>query len=896
MLESLRSLRARAREVFQKKRIQRELDEELSFHLDHEIEKNIAQGMSIEEARRVALVAFGGMSRFREEARGARGFASLEGLLNDTRFALRRLRRAPAFTFGVVSTLAIALGAVAGIGALVYGVMLRPLPFPDSDRLVSVAVHTPGLDITTTEHSAGTLLYLKEESRSFTSLAGYSINTGVMITEGDSPEYVAGSSVTSGLFELLGARPVVGRFFTPQDALADTSGVIISYALWQRRFGGDRDVTSKTIELSRTRRPILGVLSPINEAPWDRIAIYFPEAFTTNSAGLNSRYLTVIGKLTPDATLQSAANELDVLTLRIRDRFPQLSEDQVRQAGLSMTVQSLHDAIVEPVRGELRLLSLMVGVLLLIAVANVATLSLLRAERLRGEIAVANAIGASRSRIFRRFVVENTVLTLGSAAVALPLAWLALTTKFGFTSNVVPRLDSVTMRPALAAGVIVMSLAIGTVLGIIATVRACGSSALALSLREDARSTGGKGWRRVQSTLVTVQVAFALSLLLGAGLMGMSLMRLQSVDLGIDPAEKSVFSLRLPYNGYNTWQRMTGFHNEVEDALRSVPGISGATTAMQLPSTEHLLYVRPRLDVNRRDGSTKQAFVTLNIVSPTFFEVMGLPLRAGRTFEPLDIAGAEVGVVLSTSLAQELFGDENPVGSIVRIAAGGRFRFPPFRVVGVSGDVYTDRVTDGVLRVLYMPMLSQLPQGVDMPVLPAGVRFIVKSSLPLDRLAPLFRSTVAGIDRQIPLTGIRSLDDIVAQSQARTRLTMLLLAVAAAATLLLSAIGLYSVIAFAVQSRTRDFAVRLALGASTGRVTRLVLSEGLVLAVVGVLLGITISLASTQLLRSVLFEVSATDARLYIAGTLLALAITGVAILIPARRAGKEDPARALRA
>lgn len=894
LLSFLRSVWARTRKLVHRRRLDAEFDEELRFHLDAEIALNVERGLSPDEARRQALVAFGGVANFREEAREARGFPGLEAFARDARLALRRLWRAPAFTAGVVGTLAIALGAATGIGTLVHGVMLKPLPYPDPDRLVQLAVHTPGLDITTDDHSAGTYLYVAEEARSFSALGWYSINESVTITDGE-PERVVGANLTPSVLRILGAVPAAGRIFLDDDASAnsDGKGVLISHEIWTRRFNADPDIAGKTIELNRRPRVILGVLAPAVEAPWSRVAVYFPEEVATSSAGLNSRYFKVVGRLAPDATLERAQRELDLLASRLHERYPEVSAGTLREMGFRMTVQTVRDATIAPVRAELRLLALMVGALLLIAVANVTTLALLRAEKLRGEIAVARALGASGGAVVRRFVIEGGLLALAGAALALPLAALALALRFGFTDAEIPRLHDVTLTPAIVAGLVVTALAIGMLLGGISSVRADGGST-AQTLRDEGRTTRGRRWRRVQATLVTVQVAFALTLLLGAGLMGMSVLRLQGVDIGFASAERTTFALRVPWSAYRSWTEVTGFHARVEEALGQVPGVTHATATMELPSTVPLLGINPRLDATRRDGRVTQVFINMNVVSPSFFDVMEVPIRAGRGFEANDLAGPTPGVILAASLARELFGEEDPVGREVRLASGGRF--PPYQVVGVSGDLYGERVADGPLRVLYFPLLPRVAEGVQMPEVPAGMSFVVRSPLSVAQLAPQFRQAVASVDPRVPIWGVRTLDAIVADSMARARLTVLLLGVAALATLLLSALGLYSVIAYAVAARRREFAVRLALGATPASVRGLVMREGAVVTGLGVVLGLALTFASVRLLRSVLFEVSATDPRLYAAGTVVVLLATGIAILVPARRAAAADPAGALRA
>jgi putative ABC transport system permease protein len=880
------------------RRYAQELDDELRFHLELEIEHNIARGMSPVEARRVAHTSFGGVQRYREETREARGFATLDAVARDLRLTFRRLRRSPGFTVGVVATLALGLGSAAGIGALVYGVMLRPLPFPDSDRIARVSLATPGLGLTTTEHSSGTFVYFQERARSFTMLGAYLENEGIAITDGDAPERVNGAIVTPNLFGMLGAEPALGRLFSEEDARADPVPILISHDLWQRRYGGDSAIIGSFIEVNRGRREVLGVLPRGFEFPSRAAAVYYPEHIEATRADLGNRYLTVMGRLRPGVSVADAQAELDLLVSRLHQRYPEMSAEAVRGAGLRAVVETWRDAIAAPVRGELTLLAIMVAVVLLMATTSVATLYLLRAERLRGEIAVSRAIGASRSALARRFVVEGTVLGLIAGITALPIVAVAVSTKFGFSAGQIPRLHDVALTPGLIGALGGIAVVIGVLLGLVALARSGGGSAgAAQTLRGETRSTGGRGWRRAQESLVAVQIALALALLLGAGLMGESLTRLRSVDVGFDARNGSKFTLVVPFSAYPSFQRATAFHLEVRDRLRAIPGVTAATVAMQFPLTPQLLSWQPRIEASRDGREPAQASVTANVVPPEFFEVMGISLRAGRTFAPGDLIHPSPGVVISASLARELFGAADPIGREVRLAASKRY--PAYRVVGVSGDVYGDRIANGALRVLYFPLLADLPptarDTVRIPLVPAGMHFVVRSELPLATLTPAFRRIVSSIDPRVPMWEVRRLDDIVFAATARARLTMLLLTIAAAATLLLGAIGLYSVIAYAVSGRAREFAVRLALGATPRGIMRLVFRDGAIVAAFGMAAGFAVSLAGSRFLRNVLYEVSATDPRIYAVAGLVALLAILAAMYPPARRAGDGDPSRALR-
>jgi putative ABC transport system permease protein len=901
MSEGFHAALARARDLLRRRQLDRELDEEMRFHLDAEIARNVARGLSPDEARRAAVLAFGGVQRFLEDTREARGLAAIDAIARDVRLALRRLRRAPAFTAGTVATLALGVGAASGIGALVYGVLLRPLPYRDPDRLVRLSITTPGLGITSTEQSSGTFVYFAERARSFRTLGAYMENEGVAITDGDAPERATAAIVTPDVLGLLGVTPVAGRLFREEDAGAvsvTASPVLISYDLWQRRFGAHPDVAARTIELNRVPRRIAGVLPRGFDFPSRHTSIYFVDRVEATHAGLGDRYLTVIGRLAAGVTVTQAQEELDQLVAHLPDRYPELTADALRQAGLRSRVETMRSAIVAPVRPELTLLAIMMAVLLLITTANVATLTLLRAERLRGQVAVARALGAHGAAVTQRFVVEGLVLALGGAVVACPIVVLAVSAKFGFTDGQIPRLHDVSLTPALFFAMLGVAVAIGLGLGALSAVRAGGGVA-ADSLRGDSRATRGRGWKRTQEGLVVVQIAVALTLLLAAGVAGKSLFRLKRIDLGFTPRHGATFTIVLPFRAYPTYQRTAAFDLSVLEALRRTPGVTAVAAAMQFPSTPQLLYAHPRLEATRESGRSAQALVTANVVSADFFRVLGIPLRAGRTFAPGDLAAPTPGVVLSRSLAHELFDTENPIGREVRIASGSRY--PPYRVVGVSGDVYGDRLIDGVLRVIYFPLLGDLPPTSTeteqrIPFMPAGMHLVVRSTLPMAALVPEFRRAVSSVDPRVPLWDPRTLDAIVADTTGRTRLTMLLLAIAAAATLFLGVIGLYSVIAYGVEGRSREFAVRIALGCTPEAVRRLVVLEGLEVAGVGLLMGVLASIAEGRMLRGVLYEVSATDPVAYVAAGLVVLLSTVLATYVPALRAARGDPVRALRA
>lgn len=842
-----------------------------------------------------ALLAFGGVNRFAEETREARGFASLDAIARDVRFALRRLRHAPAFTLGSVATLGVGLGVAAGIGAVVYGVMLRPLPYPDSARLVQLSVLTPGLGVATTAQSGGTFRFFTERAHSYSSLGAYMENSAVSITEGETPERVPVALLTPNVLSMLGAVPAAGQLLTDADAAQDfTSPVMISYELWQRRYGGDA-IVGRYIELNRARRLITGVLPRGFAFPSPETAIYYPMRIDATRAGLGYRNLTVIGRLAAGVTPAVAQVEIDALLPRLGERFPEVAGEPLSRARIAGRIETMRSATIAPVRAELRLLAALVVVLLIIAGANVATLALLRAERLQVEIAVIRALGASGGAVRQRFVIESVVVALMGALVALPIAAIAITTKLGATDTQLPRLHELAMTPAIATGIVGASMSIGLALGLIMAARAARRETS--SLRVSGRTTASRGWQRTQRALVGVQVALAMALLVDASLFTASILQLRRVDLGFVARDRAQFSLQLPFNGYSTLQRTLAFDLGVVEALRQAPGVTDAAAVMEMPSTAQLLDLQPAVEATRSDGTRASAVVRFNVASPGYFSLMGIPLRAGRTFESGDLASPTPGVVLSAALARDLFGVENPIGREVRFATG---HYPAYRIVGVSGDVFAERVSDGALRTIYYPLVNDLPPTSTetdsrIPMMPAGMHFVVRSALPLEALLPAFRTAVRSIDPRVPVWDVRTLDAVVAATTARLRLSMLLLAASALATLLLGAIGIYTVVAYTMVGRAPELAVRLALGASPVSVSRLVYRESATMVVGGAIAGIGLSLAGTRIIRGLLYGVSATDARLFAASAGVVALVAGMAVLAPARRAARTDPAAVLR-
>ncbi|MGH7638945.1 MAG: ADOP family duplicated permease [Gemmatimonadaceae bacterium] len=885
---------ARLREIFRRSRIAAEQDEEFGFHMEMEVAENVRQGMGEAEARRLALLRFGGTQRFREETRDARGVVALDNIARDTRFALRRIRRAPAFAAGVIATLGVGIGVAVGIGSIVYGVLLRDLPYPEPDRLVRVGFHIDGIDAHGDEHTAATYFHFAKSARSFTELGAYWISTDYSITDGDAPEGVTVAGVTPNVFTLLGVRPVLGGLFETGDTSFSNprSAILISQELWERRYGADPTIIGRLINITRGARRVVGVLPRDFDFPTASVNMWYPAVVPVGRASITARGYTVIGRLRNGSDIPAAAAELRALMPSLSERFPPLTPEMLKQAGARVSVQSLKSATVATVRPQLVLLGVLVVVVLLIATTNVVNLFLLRTERASQEIAIARSLGASRLALAQRFVIEGTVLGAASAVVALPAAALALSTKFGFTEREIPRIHEISFTGGTIALLLGCAVVIGAGVGVTGLSR-IGMVGLFDRLRAS-RSTPSRAWRGAQNGLVAFQVAIALTLLVAAGLLGRSFWNLRNADIGFEPANTLTAQVSLPWGptGYVSYTKSAVFHATMMDRLAALPGVSGVAAVMHAPLT-------PRgfeMQLMAGDDESRPTVTGMrNVASPDYFRVMRIPLRYGRTFQPGDLRGIPA-VVVSERLARSVFGTPDAVGRVLADIRTDGTLGSPQRIVGVVGDVHAERIEDGYRPMVYWPLLRD-GDGLPDDSIPGTKQMEVLYTIRGTRLpsAATLQSIAKELDPRVPVTDVRTLESRLNDATARVRLTMLLIAVSGAAALLLGVIGVYSVVSYAAAGRVREFGIRLALGAAPSRVGSMVLGDGLKLVAIGVFAGLAAALSATKFLRALLYEVAPTSIAEYTLATALLVVVTLLATLLPARRAARTHPAVVLR-
>lgn len=902
MLRYFRAFLARTRELFRHRtRVAAEQDEEFAYHIEMEIAENVRRGMSAADARRAALVRFGGTQRFREETHDARGIAALDNLARDTRFALRRLKRAGGFSTGVIGTLSVGLGVAVGIGAIVFGVLLRDLPYDNPSRLVRVGLHVEELQESNDLHSVATFFHLAQTTQSFTDLGGYFTSDAFALTDGDAAERVTAALMTPSAFDLLGVRPLAGALFARKDTSwiggEQLLPVLISEDLWRRRYGGDPTIIGRRIEIDHGPRMVIGVLPRSFQFPTAAVSIWYPASLSVKRPQLGSRYLNVIGRLRDHVTIEQAQSELNARLASLPARFPTITPEQLRQSRASISVESLKEAIVARVRPQLMLLGLFVVVVLLIATTNVVNLFLLHTERVGREIAVALSLGASRLALARRFVVEGVLLGVASAVVAVPAAALALSTKFGFTEREIPRLYEVSFTATTALWIVGGAVLIGGLMGLVGLAHAS-VTRLADQLRASAM-TVTRGWRRVQSALVALQVGIALTLLVAASLLGRSFWNLHGARVGFEPSHALTFHVSLPYGptGITNYGAQAVFHAALMDRIAHLPGVAAVGGALHLPlsGAGRAGY---GLELRAADDAARPAVAaTGNLASTAYFQAMGIPLRRGRSFQSGDLQG-NVAAIVSERLAMSIFGRPDVVGrSVVVSPTQPSARAATFRIVGVVGDVQRERIEDGDTPMVYFPLLRDgdgLPaDGSPAPYRAEQLQIVVRGrQLPS---ASTIQQIVTSLDHRVPAANVRALRVIVDDATARVRLTMFLIAVGGAAALLLGVVGVYSVVSYAANGRMREFGIRLALGAAPATIGSTVLREGLKLVALGSATGLVVAAMATRFLRSLLYGVQPTSVEEFSVATLVLIAVTLVATLIPAIRASRTEPSVVLR-
>ena len=805
-------------------------------------------------------------------------------LFQDVRYAVRVLLKQPGFALVAVVTLALGVGANSAIFSVVDASLLRPLPFKDPARLVHLWETNPQKEFDRREASYPDFLDWRREGAEFESVAGFT-PTFFTLAGGEGPERVQGAAVTSNFFDTLGVAPLRGRAFVEGDeAAGGPCVVLLSHKLWQRRYGGDEHIVGQSVATGGGSCTIAGVLS----ASFSFASLGDAEMWTTlqvspqQAAARYWHWVQVVARLKPGASLQTARAQMQTVAARIA------SDDPQSHAGTGISVVPLQEEFVGQLRPILFALLGAVGLVLLIACANVANLLLARSTARRKEIAVRTALGASRWRIVRQLLTESVLLSLAGGGAGLVLAlWgtdllVALIPAAQLAR--MPYLRQLSLDTNILLFTFGLSLLTGIVFGLAPALSASRTD-LQEAMKDGVRGSGARRARGVRDLLVVSEVALSLVLLVGAGLLMKSLARMLSVDPGFRTENLLTMTLQLPPASAADATRAAAFYDELLRRTSALPGVRGAAEVSNLPLSGDGGTGTPRV-LGLPESATEGAESHLRTVSTNYFGVMGVPLLKGRDFDERDRADAPPVVIINQTLAARVFRGEDPLGRRVtfKFTAGQ----PPFEIVGVVGDEKITSLDARTTPVIYFPV-AQGPGS--------RMSLVARTNAEPSAVAGAVRGLVRELDPEVPVYGVRTMEQVINDSRATfmRRYPAYLIAVFACVALLLSVVGIYGVISYTVTQRTRELAIRLALGAQGRDVLRLVMRHGLLLALAGVGLGLAASLALTRLMSGLLFGVSAADPAVYGAVALLLVSVALLACIVPARRATKVDPTVALR-
>jgi putative ABC transport system permease protein len=799
-------------------------------------------------------------------------------MIQDLRYGVRMLAKHPAFTFAAVLSLAIGIGANTAIFSVVNGVLLRPLPFKEPERLVRFWHDKPMAGMKRMPVSPGMVTEWRDQSHSFEGIAAYSETNSVLIGELD-PEQVSGACVSANLFPVLGLQPILGRNFLAEENQKDKDHVVLlSYQLWQRRFGADPDILGRSITMDQTNTyTVIGVMAPGVRYP-GRSEFWKPLTVKDeHSHGL--RNLSVIARLKAGVTLAQARADLETIQERMQEQYPEDYRAWV------VDMLPLREMAVGSVRPALLALFGAVGFVLLIACANVANLLLARAAARQKEIAVRAALGASRMRLIRQMLTESAVLTIVGGAAGLLLARWGVQALVALNPRNLPRLDQVNMDASVVGFTIVISVIVGLLFGLAPALQVSKTD-VGRALKDGpsyAAMSGGRLRRQgLRGLLVVTQTAMAIVLLTGAGLMLKSFIKLGQVELGFEPEHALTLTISPNVNRFAEGQRPSAYYQQMIDSLKAVPGVT-EVAAMTGGPLGGVMMNSPIVIAGRPappETESQRAFVT--VISPDYFRALGAQLKNGRFFSETDTEGSPRVAIINETLAERYFPASNPAGE--RFSLRGEDK--PYEIVGVVADIKQFGMDEEKAPALFV---SFQQMGV------RSMSLLVRSTAEPSTLISALRSSIWAVDKYAPITGTSTLERIVADSVALPRFYTLLFALFAAIAMILAAMGLYGVMTYAVSRRTHEIGIRLSLGAEPRRIVRMILGEGLTLILIGVGVGLASAVVLTRLMETLLFGVSATDPATFAIIALALIVVALAACYFPARRATTIDPLVALR-
>jgi len=883
------------RALSRKRELDAEMDEEMSEHIELRTQQNIQAGMSAEEARLAALRQFGWAESIKETCRDQRGVTWVENLIQDVKYGFRLLRNNPGFTAVAVLTLALGIGANTAIFSVVNAVLLKPLSYPDSGRLVWLSERSPSFTVLSISYP--NYLDWQAQQHVFEHVGVYNFGGYNLTGEGD-PEQLSGVHASAEVFAALRTRAALGRVFDNNDDRHGAPPVaLISYGLWPRRFGGNPSILNRPITLDGHSYTVVGVL-PRDFAFPQRADVWTPVGQLAGDPDWKDRGnhpgLLGVARLKPGVRLEQARVEMDAIAARLEKAYPDSNKD------CRVRIDPLLDHYVSNVRPALWALLAAVGLVLMIACANVANLLLARSAARQKEMAVRAALGASRSRIARQLLAESFVLATAGGALGLVLAWWGLHLFPALSRNAIPRIETISLDRMVLTFTLLVTGLTAIVFGLTPAWQAINSRPnLQETIKDTGRTLAGGG-ARLRHGLVIAEVALSLLLLIGAGLFLRSFYRLENADPGFAYERVSSFHVDLPERKYASEEQQIGFSQRLLEQVRALPGVQGASIASEIPLEGNNWQTGFLVEGQPAPPPGQGPMMELAVVGPDYFRTMGVPLLKGRAYTDQDnrghLRGTDVStmnqgerwraginaIIIDEKFVQRYWPNENPIGKQVRL-----FGAVPVTVIGVVKHVRQTQVDEkGGFVQAYVPFL----QGPfrDMTV-------VVKTTTEPATLFTAARRAVLSLDPEQPIHDLRTVAETRDNSIAPHRLNLTLVVVFAVVALVLAIVGLYGVLAYAVTQRQREIGLRMALGAQRSDVLRLILGQGFTLSSIGVVLGLAGATALTRLIANLLYDVKPFDPVTFASTSLLLVGVALVACYLPARRAANVDPMASLR-
>jgi putative ABC transport system permease protein len=815
-------------------------------------------------------------------------------MLSDIRYAIRSLLRTPGFTAVAVLTLGLGIGATAAIFTLLDAIVLNPLRYPDSDQLVSIESSVPGTGPGAT-WGISTAGYFEFHDRLTTaSSIGAFFTSGMALAQEDGAEGISTGAVTASLLPVLGARAEIGRLVDERDTPPGSEPVMmLSHGYWMTRFGGDRSIVGRSVLLEGGSTRIIGVMAPGVELPSRKVDVWVPLLLDRSARPVNAHWLSVIGRTKPGVTLADLQADLNRITATFTERFPSAYDEAfMRESQFATTARSLRDEVIGSHARTLWILLGAVGLVLCIAAANVSSLLLVRAESRRTELRIRRALGATRTRITAHLLAESVSIALIASAVGVLLADAALRALLAIGPDSLPRLEEVVLGPTTVGFGVLVALIAGIVSGLLPVFQSNGGATLGAMSSVAVGRIHGQHQPIMRNALVIGQIALAVMLLAGAGLLFRSFARMNSVDPGMNPQGVLTAELSLPWSRYQSYPEVVEFYRALTEQVKQLPAVEAAGILGDVPVLGFDGCSSVFIEGQPLGPGDTPPCVTTQIAAPGTFSALGIPVR-GNEPRWSDLDGGTGAVVVTPALANRFWPGEDPIGKGIRGNGDGP---PYYRVAGVTGDLRARGLDQPPVEAVFFPLRPIEGAQLWAP-LRAGILYVRTSSGDPASLAGLIRRAVAEIDPLVATGSIETMDHLIrsSESMARVSFTMILLGVAAGIALILSMVSIYGVISYVVGQRRGELGLRMVLGATRTQVTGLVVRQALVLAGSGLAIGLVGSLMVGRLIQSLLFEVSPSDPTTLLAISMLLLLVGVMAAWLPANRAAKTDPMVALR-